>query len=125
MNEAVANCKDTFRTWSKTTILHRQQIMFRYQDLIKKNMVCCCSVVLSRNVDENLNVQRRIAENISKEQGKTVADAEGSCLRGLQVVESCCSVTFLQTGETMHSVAKDMDIHSYRMPLGVTAGFVD
>lgn len=41
------------------------------------------------------------------------------------MVESCCSVTFLQTGETMHSVAKDMDIHSYRMPLGVTAGFVD
>lgn len=71
-----------------------------------------------------INIQRRIAENISKEQGKTVADAEGSCLRGLQVVESCCSVTFLQTGETMHSVAKDMDIHSYRMPLGVTAGFV-
>lgn len=23
----------------------------------------------------------------------------------------------------MHSVAKDMDIHSYRVPLGVTAGF--
>lgn len=103
MNEAVESCKEAFRTWSKTTILHRQQIMFRYQDLIKKNM-------------------RRIAENISKEQGKTVADAEGSTLRGLQVVESCCSVTFLQTGETMHSVARDMDIHSYRVPLGVTAG---
>jgi len=24
----------------------------------------------------------------------------------------------------MHSVARDMDIHSYRVPLGVTAGFV-
>lgn len=103
MNEAVENAKETFKTWSKTTILQRQQIMFRYQDLIKKNM-------------------RRIAENISKEQGKTIPDAEGSILRGLQVVESCCSVTFMQTGETMHSVAKDMDIHSYRVPLGVTAG---
>ena len=39
MNEAVENCKETFRSWSKTTILQRQQIMFRYQDLIKKNMV--------------------------------------------------------------------------------------
>ena len=62
--------------------------------------------------------------NISKEQGKTVHDAEGSCLRGLQVVEACCAVTFLQTGETMHGVARDMDIHSFRVPLGVTAGFV-
>ena len=24
----------------------------------------------------------------------------------------------------MHSVAKDMDIHSYRIPLGVTAGLI-
>ena len=39
MNEAVENAKETFKTWSKTTILQRQQIMFRYQDLIKKNMV--------------------------------------------------------------------------------------
>jgi malonate-semialdehyde dehydrogenase (acetylating) / methylmalonate-semialdehyde dehydrogenase len=39
MNEAVENAKDTFRTWSKTTILQRQQIMFRYQDLVRKNMV--------------------------------------------------------------------------------------
>jgi len=39
MNEAVESCKEAFRTWSKTTILQRQQIMFRYQDLIKKNMV--------------------------------------------------------------------------------------
>ena len=70
------------------------------------------------------SLQRRIAENISKEQGKTVADAEGSTLRGLQVVESCCSVTHLTTGDTMHSVSKDMDIHSYRVPLGVTAGWV-
>jgi hypothetical protein len=31
----------------------------------------------------------------------------------------------MQTGETMHSIAKDMDIHSYRVPLGVTAGFVN
>jgi malonate-semialdehyde dehydrogenase (acetylating) / methylmalonate-semialdehyde dehydrogenase len=39
MNEAVANAKETFRTWSKTTILQRQQVMFRYQDLVRKNMV--------------------------------------------------------------------------------------
>jgi len=39
MEEAVESSKEAFRTWSKTTILQRQQIMFRYQDLIKKNMV--------------------------------------------------------------------------------------
>jgi malonate-semialdehyde dehydrogenase (acetylating) / methylmalonate-semialdehyde dehydrogenase len=39
MNEAVANAKETFRTWSKTTILQQQQVMFRYQDLVRKNIV--------------------------------------------------------------------------------------
>lgn len=27
-------------------------------------------------------------------------------------------------GETLSNVAKDLDIHSYRVPLGVTAGIV-
>lgn len=43
-------------------------------------------------------------------------------MRGLQVVEHCCSITSLQLGETLPGVAKDMDIVSYRLPLGVTAG---
>ena len=63
-----------------------------------------------------------LAANITKEQGKTLADAEGDVLRGLQVVEHCCSITSLQLGETLGSVTKDMDTYSYREPLGVCAG---
>ena len=40
----------------------------------------------------------------------------------LEVVEHCCSITSLQLGETMTSVAKDMDTLTYRYPLGVCAG---
>lgn len=39
-----------------------------------------------------------------------------------EVVEHCCSITSLQLGETMPGIAKDMDTHTYRVPLGVTAG---
>lgn len=39
-----------------------------------------------------------------------------------EVVEHCCSITSLQMGETMQNIAKDMDTHSYTLPLGVTAG---
>ena len=39
-----------------------------------------------------------------------------------EVVEHCCSITSLQLGETMASVAKDMDTLTYRFPLGVCAG---
>ncbi|XP_013388898.2 probable methylmalonate-semialdehyde dehydrogenase [acylating], mitochondrial isoform X1 [Lingula anatina] len=103
MEAAVAGCKEAFKTWSETTILTRQQLMFKFQQLIKDNL-------------------KQIAALITKEQGKTLADAEGDVMRGLQVIEHCCSITSLQLGETLSGVAKDMDIFTYRVPLGVCAG---
>uniref|UniRef100_A0A1L8E2S9 Probable methylmalonate-semialdehyde/malonate-semialdehyde dehydrogenase [acylating], mitochondrial n=1 Tax=Nyssomyia neivai TaxID=330878 RepID=A0A1L8E2S9_9DIPT len=103
MESAVESAKNAFKTWSQTSILTRQQIMFRLQHLIKENM-------------------GELAKNITKEQGKTLVDAEGDVLRGLQVVEHCCSIPSLQLGETLPNVAKDMDTYSYTLPLGVTAG---
>ncbi|KAH8027190.1 hypothetical protein HPB51_003632 [Rhipicephalus microplus] len=103
MENAVGAAKEAFKTWSQTSILTRQQAMFKLQNLIKENM-------------------KRIAANITEEQGKTLADAEGDVLRGLQVVEHACGVTSLQLGETLPSISKDMDTLSYRIPLGVCAG---
>jgi len=103
MEAAVQSCKQAYKTWSRTTPLFRQQIMFKFQHLIKENI-------------------KEIAKNITYEQGKTLPDAEGDVLRGLQVVEHACSLTFMQLGSTLPGIAKDMDCMSYRIPLGVTAG---
>lgn len=103
MQAAVDAAKEAFPKWADTTVLTRQQIMFKLQQLIKQNM-------------------GRLAANITEEQGKTLVDAEGDVMRGLQVVEHCCSITSLQLGETMQGIAKDMDTMTFRMPLGVTAG---
>ena len=75
----------------------------RYQQLIKDNL-------------------KEIAKLITTEQGKTLADAEGDVLRGLQVVENLCANTSLLLGETLTGISKDMDLTSYRTPLGVCAG---
>jgi malonate-semialdehyde dehydrogenase (acetylating)/methylmalonate-semialdehyde dehydrogenase len=64
----------------------------------------------------------KIAESITEEQGKTLKDAEGDVFRGLEVVEHACSMTTLQMGETQENVARNMDIYSFREPLGVVAG---
>lgn len=103
MQAAVESCKKAFKTWSQTTVLTRQQCMFKFQQLIKNNL-------------------KEIAKLITLEQGKTIVDAEGDVMRGLQVVEHCCSITSLQLGETMSGIAKDMDTYTIRIPLGVTAG---
>ena len=68
MEQAVESAKGAFRSWSKTSAMARQQIMFRYQQLIKSNI-------------------GELAKLITLEQGKTLADAEGYVMRGLQVVE--------------------------------------
>ena len=39
MNAAVAAAREAFPEWAATTVLTRQSIMFKLQDLIKKNMV--------------------------------------------------------------------------------------
>ena len=75
----------------------------RYQQLIKDNL-------------------KEVAKLITTEQGKTLADAEGDVMRGLQVVENLCANTSLLLGETLTGISKDMDLCSYRVPLGVCAG---
>jgi len=40
----------------------------------------------------------------------------------LQVVEQCCNVTNLLIGETLPGITKDMDLTTYKVPLGVCAG---
>eukprot|EP00118_Oscarella_pearsei_P025106 m.307526 g.307526 ORF g.307526 m.307526 type:complete len:523 (+) comp42394_c0_seq1:50-1618(+) len=103
MNSAVDAARTAFDTWKDVSILSRQQVMFKLQHLIRGNM-------------------GELAKVITLEQGKTLADAEGDVLRGLQVVEHACSITSLQLGETLPSITKDMDTLSYRIPLGVCAG---
>ncbi|KAJ1104561.1 hypothetical protein NDU88_001971 [Pleurodeles waltl] len=103
MEAAVDSCKRAFASWSETSILSRQQIFLRYQQLIKDNL-------------------KEISKIITLEQGKTLADAEGDVFRGLQVVEHACSITSLMLGETLPSITKDMDTCTYRLPLGVCAG---
>lgn len=103
MEHAVQSCQEAYKSWSRTTPMHRQQVMFRLQHLIKENM-------------------KELAKNITYEQGKTLPDAEGDVLRGLQVVEHACSLTFMQMGTNLPGISKDMDCMSMRSPLGVCAG---
>jgi len=59
---------------------------------------------------------------ISEEHGKSIVDAKGDLFRGYEVVEHACSFTSLAMGESVENVARNVDIYSYRVPLGVCAG---
>lgn len=64
--------------------------------------------------------QEDIARIITSEQGKTLADAKGDVLRGLQVVEAACAAPTLLLDDRLE-VSKNMDTYVRREPLGVTA----
>lgn len=101
MKAAVDSAEKAFHEWKLTSIMSRQQIMFRYTALVRENW-------------------DRLAASITLEQGKTFADAKGDVLRGLQVAEHACGIPGQLTGEVLE-VAKDMETRQYREPLGVTA----
>ncbi|KAH8427958.1 CoA-acylating methylmalonate-semialdehyde dehydrogenase [Aspergillus melleus] len=101
LRAAVESAERAFPAWRATSVIARQQIMFKFVSLIRANW-------------------DRLASSITLEQGKTFADAKGDVLRGLQVAETACGITTQLTGEVLE-VAKDMETRSYREPLGVVA----
>lgn len=101
LSAAVASAQRAFPAWKATSIIARQQILFRFTHLIRDNW-------------------DRLAAAITLEQGKTFKDARGDVLRGLQVAETACGITTQLTGEVLE-VARDMETRSYREPLGVVA----
>jgi malonate-semialdehyde dehydrogenase (acetylating) / methylmalonate-semialdehyde dehydrogenase len=103
IDAAVASAKAAFKTWKNTPLAARARIMLKLQALVREHM-------------------SRIAQTLSAEQGKTLADAEGDVFRGLEVVEHACSIGTLQLGEFAENVAGGVDTYTVRQPIGVCAG---
>jgi malonate-semialdehyde dehydrogenase (acetylating) / methylmalonate-semialdehyde dehydrogenase len=103
INAAVASAKRAYQTWKHTPLATRARIMLKLQALVREHM-------------------SRIAQTLSAEQGKTLADAEGDVFRGLEVVEHACSIGTLQLGEFAENVAGGVDTYTLRQPIGVCAG---
>jgi malonate-semialdehyde dehydrogenase (acetylating)/methylmalonate-semialdehyde dehydrogenase len=103
INAAVASAKQAYKTWKDTPLAARARIMLKLQALVRQHM-------------------SRIAQTLSAEQGKTLADAEGDVFRGLEVVEHACSIGSLQLGEFAENVAGGVDTYTIHQPIGVCAG---
>ena len=103
VSSAVAAAKKAAASWGATPPLKRVQPMFRFKEL------------LQRHADE-------IARAISKEHGKTHADALGELSRGIDVVDFACGIPHLLKGEYSRNVGPEIDSWSDRQPLGVVAG---
>ena len=100
---AVAAAKQAGLSWREVTPSKRAQIMFTYRDLIIKNL------------DE-------LAKMVSEEHGKTLADAKGEVMRGVEIVEFCTAINSHLKSDYTASVSDGIDSYNMRFPLGVCAG---
>src|SRR5450830_1614930 len=103
VKSAVAAAKQAFPSWANTPALSRSRILMSYLQL------------LHQHVDE-------FAHLLTKEHGKTLADARGEVARGIEVVEFAIGIPQLLKGEYSDQIARGMDACSMRQPLGVVAG---
>jgi malonate-semialdehyde dehydrogenase (acetylating)/methylmalonate-semialdehyde dehydrogenase len=102
VDRAVKAAQAAFPEWSRTPVVKRTQVLFRYKMLL----------------DEHFEELRDI---VTLENGKDAKDAGGEVRRGIEVVDFACGMPTLTMGETVRDVAHGIDNVSYRFPLGVVA----
>ncbi|XP_022950509.1 uncharacterized protein LOC111453599 isoform X1 [Cucurbita moschata] len=100
---AVNAAKQAFPSWKNTPISTRQCVMFKFQELILRDM-------------------DKLVTNIVIEQGKTLKDAQNDIICGLEVVKHVCGLATMQMGEFVPNASDGMDSYCIRDPIGVCAG---
>src|ERR1700748_2076931 len=90
VDAAVQAAKRAFAQWSDTSLTRRARVMFRFRELVVEH------------TDE-------LARVISSEHGKTVEDAKGEVIRGMEVVEFACGIPQLLKGEFCEQGATGCD----------------
>lgn len=103
LEAAVASAAAAQPKWAATNPQRRARVFFNFVGLINKHM------------DE-------LAALLSSEHGKTVDDAKGDILRGLEVAEFVAGAPHLLKGEFTDGAGPGIDMYSMRQPVGIGAG---
>ena len=103
LDRAVAAALAAQPAWAATNPQRRARVMFNFKALVEAHM------------DE-------LAELLSSEHGKVIADSKGDIQRGLEVIEFCCGIPHALKGEYTQGAGPGIDVYSMRQPLGIGAG---
>ncbi|WP_323173601.1 CoA-acylating methylmalonate-semialdehyde dehydrogenase [Natrialba sp. PRR66] len=102
VDDAVRTADEAFEEWRRTPVVERVQYLFELK------------TELENRLDE-------IAIALSREHGKTVAEARGEIQRGIENVEVACGMpNMMREGSgNVEDIAPGMDEYAVRQPLGV------
>ncbi len=99
---AVRSARAAFAGWRSVPLSRRARVLFAFRALLEEH-------------------REELAQVITREHGKVLADARGEVARGQEVVEFACGIPQLLRGSHSENVSDQVDVHSLRQPLGVAA----
>ncbi len=102
VDAAVAAAAAALPAWRETSLIKRADVFFRLRQLLKER------------TDE-------LAAIVTSEHGKVLSDAAGEVSRGIENVEFAAGLVHLLKGERSEQVARGVDVHSVKQPVGVVA----
>lgn len=92
-----------FEKWKNVAVPRRARILFKFQELITRN-------------------KQELARLITIENGKNLKEALGEVQRGIENVEFAAGAPSLMMGDSLASIATDVEAANYRYPVGVVGG---
>ena len=102
VNQAATAAANSFDEWRRTPPTKRVQYLFKLKTLLEENL-------------------EDIAQAITLECGKTLAEAKGEMQRAIENVEVACGIPMLMQGTNLEDIATGIDEFMIRQPVGVCA----
>jgi malonate-semialdehyde dehydrogenase (acetylating)/methylmalonate-semialdehyde dehydrogenase len=103
LDSVVAVAKEAAKEWRAASLSKRSAVLFRFRELLAEK-------------------SGELAEIVTREHGKVLADAGGEIARGLENVEFATGIPNLMKGSFSEQAATGVDVYSIKQPLGVVAG---
>jgi malonate-semialdehyde dehydrogenase (acetylating)/methylmalonate-semialdehyde dehydrogenase len=103
LRAAVENAKAAQPEWAATNPQRRVRVLMKFLELVARD-------------------NDALADLLAREHGKTIPDAKGDILRGVEVVEFAIGIPQMMKGEYTEGAGPGIDLYSMRQPLGVVAG---
>ena len=103
VDRAVQAAAAALPAWAETPVVERARVMFRFREKLVAHA-------------------EELASLVTREHGKTLAEARASVQRGVEVVEFACGIPSLIMGQSLANIARQVDCETIRHPVGVCVG---
>ncbi|WP_350347847.1 CoA-acylating methylmalonate-semialdehyde dehydrogenase [Agromyces sp. G08B096] len=100
VEQAIAAASAALPGWRATGLVKRADVFFRLRQLLVER-------------------QDELAAIITSQHGKVLSDAKGEISRGIENIEFAAGLVHLLKGEHSEQVARGVDVHSVKQPVGV------